>query len=503
MKPVHLYVISILSLFVFTAALSHANEQQACDDWNALEEAVETLKEQMGSTVPSYAPNIIGEPTDALAALEDYDKNIKPKLTKLREDFVKKYGDVDTMDDKLSEIIEIDWRSGKHPTTRASQLYENLVSHMDYIAQARVEKTEQLLRDAQQQYDAIMRYPLWVTDEKFDELKELITHAVAFDPTNKDAQEWLKKADQQRAERMAARQKEIDDAKWPGHYANFAGPGNPDALAKAALEWIQADEQAAGRRDRTFAVAVRGDWVSAKKNILGETIQWGLPIWTACYFPEEKDKGECRVFALTILTAEGGKDIEKAPPFTYTWVGNVYWMRIRNVTGSGVIETVRGVGRPSRTADPSARRRRGLFRTLLWLALVGANLLAGFLATSNVMQPKIPQLEGAYRTLIPLRSLLGVVILLIGLFVFLFNLLRLAPLADILPILSAVIAGILLGKEMIVAKAAGTKAEGTVVSVMTTQKEKLEKLEKQQVPIGFACLILGVLHLLVGGWLFF
>lgn len=478
-------IIACYALFV--AGVHAADEQQALNDWNALEESAKNLEKLMDDVVPSYVANIVSQDDDAvLAALAEYERNLKDQIADQLQSFTEKYGDVDSMDSKLSELIDIDWRSGKHPTTQASRIYTNLKAHVENIAQARLNKSEELFRraeDAKSHMDAHWRL---VTEENYANIKNLLETALKYDPENENAKTWLKDLDNQKKEAFAAIEKMIDDAKWPGHYANFAGPGDPNELAKTAMTWIQNDEQ--GRKDHTFAVAVRGDWVSAKKNLLGQTIQWGLPIWSACYDEEEKSQGVARVFALTILTQEGGPNVKQEPPWTYTWVGDNYPMRVKNIPA----------GRAAAAAPGEPRTGRGFFGVIFWLALVGANLIAGLLAASSVLQVKVPQLESVYRSITPIRPLLGVIVLAVGLVVFLFDLIRLAPLANILPIASAVIAGLLLGKEMIIEKASGTKAEETVSGVMEKQKEKVEKLEKQQVPIGFACLVLAFLHLLIG-----
>jgi hypothetical protein len=80
--------------------------------------------------------------------------------------------------------------------------------------------------------------------------------------------------------------------------------------------------------DPNYAVSIAGNWVSAKKNIFGETIQWGLPIWAASVHNDSKDIA--RVFKLTVLTAEE-LGVKKSPPWTEQWVGDSYRMRAKNI----------------------------------------------------------------------------------------------------------------------------------------------------------------------------
>ncbi len=499
MKKVLVFVVCAASLMSIPSFA--AGEQEALSAWNALEKSLSELKAMMSETVSPYAPNVIGEDEEAIGILADYDKTIRPRVTKLLAEVTVAYGAADKIDDAFKAVIDIDWRSGKHPTTPASKLYGDLSKAVENIAQARINRTEILLQEAESLMDSIQRFPAWVTDENFAKLKTYLKHAHAFDPENSVAREWLAKVDTQQKEAVAAIEKRIDEARWPGHNSNFAGPGNPDELAKAALEWIQNDEKNAGRRDHTFAVAVRGDWVVAKRDILGRTLQWGLPIWAACFFPEEQERGVCRVFSLTILTREGGPDIAKAPPFTYTWVGDMYEMRIANIGTDGVVQKVRGAAKAPRAerATQKGRADFGAFRIILRIALVAANLLAGMLAAASIIRAKVPKAGAFYKVIEPYTRQTGAVILITGLVVLLFDMLRLRPLANILPVLTAGGAGLLFGKEQITAWTDNTRCAQATAVFFDKSKSLLDLLAKQKTVIGLACLVFGLLHLFFGG----
>ena len=75
--------------------------------------------------------------------------------------------------------------------------------------------------------------------------------------------------------------------------------------------------------------------------------------------------------------------------------------------------------------------------------------------------------------------------------------------ADQLPQLAAIVVGLFLGKEMSFKKPAETGDEASkaekVQEKIAAYEAKIDLLEKYQVPLGIACLVLGVLHLLLGG----
>jgi hypothetical protein len=76
--------------------------------------------------------------------------------------------------------------------------------------------------------------------------------------------------------------------------------------------------------------------------------------------------------------------------------------------------------------------------------------------------------------------------------------------ADLLPQLAAIVVGLFLGKEMIFKKPTVTGEEATkaekVQEKIAQYEAKIALLETCQVPLGIACLVLGVLHLLLGGF---
>jgi hypothetical protein len=478
-------------VFAMASVAFAISEQEALKDWNALESSIEMLKNKMDGIVAEYAPNVISSDNKAvLSALAEYDRNIKPVLKAQLEKFFGKYGDVDVMDGRLRETIDMDQQRGKYPTSPASQLYSYLKRSMGNIEEARVNRSAELVREAEQTRAHMETFSRQVTDENFDKIKESLNMAVKFYPDNNMAKDWLKNADTERKDAMDAVKKQIDEAKWQGHYANFAGPGKPDALSKSAMQWMQNDEKSAGRKDSTFAVAVRGDWVSAKKNLLGQTVQWGLPIWAALYTDQEKTEGVCRVFAMTILTREGGPDVKKEPPWTYTWVGDNYTMRLKNIKGSDKTAAV---------GSRAARKGRGFLGTVLWLLLAFGNITAGFIAAASLIQQRVPVLKPLYDKIMPLRTTVGIIVLMIALLVFLKNLLfHFALFADLLPILSGIAVGLVLGREIVIGKLKATKA-GAFTEALAGQISLIERVE---MPLGIACLALGILHLLAGGmWL--
>ena len=340
---------------------------------------------------------------------------------------------------------------------------------------------------------------------------------------------------------------------FPKNNPNWSGEGSPDELCQAALDYLKKNEQNWGDAYEDdlgppIAASLAGSkWKVCERNILKEPVQYRLDFKIA--FSSKSGSRFAYVFHYSFYT-EKKKGVAKAPPFTYCNPHQYahYKILANRVPGSSSSSTTSGAGR------------------IFWLALAAANIVAGLLAAAPVINKKLPQLATLYAKLTPLRNLLGVVALAIGILCFLrTTLLHFAPHADILPQLSAIVAGLFLGKELLLKKselaeqaetstgeaaagtgeaAAGTgeaaegeasaaadgeakenaapggekveaameaagdaadaageaaeKAASAAQNLLIQHKEKIERLEQHQVPVGYTCIVLGVLHLLMG-----
>ena len=465
-------------------------EDQAVKDWNDLQATYETMEQSLENVVPSYVANILGtDDTETLAAIKKFKQGLKPRIEKQLEDFRSTYGDTaEKIDATYKDVVTFDWQSGKHPRKMPGQIYEDIVNWAANLDEACSNKSARLVQEAAVLQERMSEYANQATQENVDKLKEMLTNALGYDPENAAAQEMLDKADKEFASMRDAIEEEIDEAAWPGNFKNFAGPGDPDALAAAALKWLNNDEASRDQEDpdHTFAVCIRGDWVPAEKNILGQPVQWGLPIYGACYNSQEKADGVCRVFGLTILTQEGGPSQKKEPPFTGVWVGNIYKMRIANVKGGRAGGA--GGGVTSVSGAP------------LWLGLILANLVAGLLAAAPLLKKVVPPLGKMYAGLDPVTPELGFIVLIVGLVGLLANIvMRFAPLADLLPQLAAIVTGFVLGRGLVVQIMSGAKVKAPV----ERGAAQASALDALRVPLGIACLVLAVLHIVMGGVILF
>jgi len=505
-----------------TGALGQTKEE-AIKDWSALCRTHEAFRKKIKDVVPSYKAVIIGQDHDKiLVLLADVETNDLPKIKAQLDAFSKKYGsDSSAIDRKMTDLVR---DRKEQPEGDAGTAFRELSRWVKNIPEARKAKAGEVFRKTKQIDDRIKLSKTHVRKGDYDELRSTLQLVLRYDPEHAEAKARLGRVDTDQKEAFAAVEKGIDEGKWPPHVPDFAGPGTPDELAGACMDYFRKNPTKKAKPDHTVAVSIRGQWYSFKKNIVGETIQWGLPIYAACYNDDEEKRDEARVFSLTMLTQEE-RGVKKAPPWLGVTVGDLYKMRLSKIRPGGA--------RRGRTTG-------GVSGRLFWLALALANLVAGLLAAAPLLKPKVPQLGVVYDKITPLRNLLGVIALAVGVVCFLRAMLfcGFAIFADLLPQISVVVAGLFLGKEMLLKKPTeakpadeeekpdeekedeekeddaeesitekGTEAAGAAVGkaqdILSKHADKIEMLEKYQVPIGIACIALGLLHLLIGSTFLF
>jgi hypothetical protein len=127
---------------------------------------------------------------------------------------------------------------------------------------------------------------------------------------------------------LASLNAKIDSAQWPAQAAD--SPPDAVQLAKTAKDFLQRAAQttaAEGKEPRSVvAVVVTGPWRIFKRNILGEPIQYGLPVMVGEQWESEKDTDRVRAYQMSMLTEEY-KGVEMAPPFIGAAVGDSYYVR--------------------------------------------------------------------------------------------------------------------------------------------------------------------------------
>jgi hypothetical protein len=326
-------------------------------------------------------------------------------------------------------------------------------------------------------------------EKSFGIARRCLEVALKLNPDNREAQELR---DSLGAGAAAAEEKAeavIDAGTWEPHSSRFQGPGDADELAEAARKWLAGDGGWTKDKD-LLAVRVDGDWLVAKKNILGEPTNWGLPVEAAFVRHKDRDRDVAWVYRLTMVTREA----EKAPPWEGARVGSNRRMR------ASKIEAPDAAGKAPGTVP----------RLLLFAAL----LCSGLLLAGPFLTTKVGALGPVVGALRPIRPMIGVAALVIGLVFLISNLL--SPLADLLPQATAIVAGLFLGLELLLKKPArlaaaegddlahkaGQKVDAAVEKTqafLAKHQQSVRRIEKYQIPLGILCLVLALLHLVGAG----
>lgn len=150
-------------------------------------------------------------------------------------------------------------------------------------------------------------------------IRDEVNLALRYDPSNPDLNELRAETAELATEMETALREQIAAARWPGHAA-----GAPTQHARAVLDYLRGDDRWGQRGDgyEVLAVAVRGGWRPVKHNILGQVIQWGLPVAVAATKPDwREDLGAARVYELTMLAPEGLPAPQRPPFDAGYWVG--------------------------------------------------------------------------------------------------------------------------------------------------------------------------------------
>jgi hypothetical protein len=143
--------------------------------------------------------------------------------------------------------------------------------------------------------------------------------AQSWDPTG-DYKEYIEQAEAAVKETRPLWEQALQELKWPGNNAEFAGPGNADELAKAALDYLKKnpDWSQPEYDDEHIPVAAcvtAREWAVAKKAPLTEEpTQYSLDMLVA--FKGKKDPKIAYCYHMVFYTQEEA-GVKKEPPFRF------------------------------------------------------------------------------------------------------------------------------------------------------------------------------------------
>jgi hypothetical protein len=237
--------------------------------------------------------------------------------------FAQKYGSTRNEIDQKAETM------GYSGQGRASFPYTALSEGIENVKKTRTVMADDLIRRASDMRDQTSKgISDFARPEQYKRIKAWGELAAQLDRDNPRVKEFNSGLDSWVKEDMKALNAKIDKVTWRGHADN--APDNAGKLSKIAVEFLQKEENKRAERNievgKVLAVVVTGPWRVFKKNLLGEPIQYNLPILCAVKYESDKDLNVARVYDSTLLTQEY-KGVKMAPPFLGATVGNSYYIR--------------------------------------------------------------------------------------------------------------------------------------------------------------------------------
>lgn len=450
-----------------THGLTAATAEEAQKDITQLEDYWTSTKQGM---FQQFTVNIsIGGEIDEIAPryrqnlrdFRDLEKGELAELNAFMSKFEAKYGTAEAAIDQA-----INAALGSAPPRRASYVWKELKDGLELVNQYDALLAEKILADINRDMQHIDSLSDRIVDKKYQQFKDMLAVANDCDPENEAVRTLLLSIDGQRKEANAEIEAKIDATTWDPHSAHFNGPGNPEKLAAEVEKFLEINDKGQ-REDNVIAVRIAGDWRVADKTLLGDPLTYGLPVEVAWRLKDDKENAS--VQSLTIVT----RDLVKAAPFKNSWVGDNWRIRTSAIRGSG-----------------SGGGPNPLFKFLLSATL----LLSGLIAVMPWLEARSPKAAQIFGPLKSVRGIVGVATLILGL---VFLILSLAsPFSNILPQAAAIVTGLFLGLELIISTSArNARAE----ELVKKSEASIRKLAKVQVPLGWACLGLGIVHLVLGG----
>ncbi|MCE5328290.1 MAG: hypothetical protein LLG01_17955 [Planctomycetaceae bacterium] len=439
------------------------------------------------------------------------------------KEFSGKYGaNSMDIDNTMAKLLNAPLNYERDPGNAYRDLDEGL-KKMDDVRPA-VAKV--LLEEIQNAIKNFRQYNEKMQDDFFALQKQRLTLAADYDAANATVADMLKNIDATKKSIIEKINKEIDAEVWdPKHSGKFQGPGDANSLCSSAEKWFKSSEWM--NQYSLVAIRIAGDWHAAEKNALGMQINWGLPVEVALYSHEDRKAGRdvVKSFWLSMYT----HDLKQGPPWKIAAVGDNRWMRTGAFKGAALTDVAVRVG-GSAGGMSGSKSPFLLFRLVLSLTLI----CLGILAATPLITKYVPVAAATLAKFAGLKTPLAVIALAAGAVTLLWNLVLLRPQADLLPQAIAIITGLVFGAELLVRKrlaavpatavpvpadgAAPTvaaqsgasqavhKAAETATHVAAAAQDllirhqgQIKALEKYQVPMGVACVVLGLLHLIFAG----
>ena len=308
-----------------TAPAAPVGGDQATKDWETIAVLHKSFIGRLETIIPTYVKNVIYSESNVdqvlaqIAALRTEAPGVKAQV----EAFARKYGRIrDDIDNKIEQLRD---SKNRRPSPPAGECFQDLSDGLTNLEEVPKLEAKRILTDAVRNLDLIEGFIADTErDKRYTQVDAKLRLGLKFNPNDQEIRDWIVKIAAMRQKSKDDIEKTMDTAQFPGPFAAFDGPGNTAELTASCVKYFNESDPS----QTTVKVHIAGNWVSAKKNIFGETVQWGLPIWAVGYHNDNREIS--RVFKMTMITGEG-LGVAKSPPWTGAWVGDSFRMRTKNI----------------------------------------------------------------------------------------------------------------------------------------------------------------------------
>jgi len=262
---------------------------------------------------------------DKIESAEASAQEIRPFLMEFRE----RYGGER---EAVRNALDAAGAQAESDNTRVAYNAATLYEFLEKLDGTREVSAETVAEEVAGRLADIDDFSAKMQQQRMSEAAEMVRLGQAIDPNNARLNrlrgEVAHLSEAKQAEQMAR----IDAATWPGHVADFEGPGNVGELSESVRSYLAADRdwgQSEKRPQDVLAVSVTGPWQVAAKDVFGRPIQWRLPVTVAITDDELRPDGIAQAFEVSMVAKEGAPDqAPKSPPWDGFWVGDNYYLKV-------------------------------------------------------------------------------------------------------------------------------------------------------------------------------
>ncbi len=278
-----------------------------------------------GNSVVYYdTPEAAREGLDTIEAAEAAAAEVRPVMQVIAERYGLERG-------SITEAMDAAGVSVDKPNYMVEANARDLFEFLEQLAGTRAASAQTIVDGVRARLDDLDDFAANIQQQRLAEAMEMIAIGQRIDPNQSELNRLRVAVENAASEKQAEQMARIDAAEWPGHIEDFSGPGSIDSLSASVRDYL-ANDRDWGQREvkpqEILSVAVRGPWQVAQRDILGQPVQWRLPVLVAVTDEALRPDGIARAYELSMVAKEGAANgAPKSPPWDGFWVGDNFFLK--------------------------------------------------------------------------------------------------------------------------------------------------------------------------------